>query len=174
MERPSLVAVGKIGRPHGLRGGVKVYPYGESLASMSNGDVVYVRLPGGTKDSPLTLTGILPQGKFIIVHMAEIGARDVAEDLVGAEILLPVESLPPTEEGEYYHFQIIGLTVETLDGRSVGVVQGVLEAGGNDIYSVDREGKEILIPAVEGIICSIDLEHGRMVIDPPEGLIDDL
>lgn len=175
MKEPHLIAVGKIVRPHGLRGAVKVYPYGESLATREVGDKLLLQPAADTlKRDDLTLQSLKPQGKFLLVQFKELTRIEEAQTVVGQEVFLPEDRLPTPEEGEYYHFQLIGLRVETLQGRPVGILQGIIETGGHDIYSVENEGREILIPAVDEIITEIDLERGLMVIDPPEGLLDDL
>jgi len=95
-------------------------------------------------------------------------------EVAGAEIFLPEDCLPPPSDNEYYQYQLLGLKVETLQGRRIGTLRGILETGDADVYSIDFHGKEILIPAVDEIIVKIDLKQGLIVVDPPEGLIDDL
>jgi 16S rRNA processing protein RimM len=73
-------------------------------------------------------------------------------------------------DGEYYQFQLIGLAVETKDGERLGTLRSIFETGGNDVYVVDCGGKELLVPAIEDVVCEIDLENNRMIVDLPEGL----
>lgn len=175
MKEPRLIPVGKIARTHGVRGAVKVYPYGESLAIQEAGDKLILEpSAGASKLHELTLLSLKPQGKFLLAQFEELTSMEEARAMVGQEVFLREDRLPPTEEGEYYHYQLIGLKVETVQGKHVGVLRGILETGGHDIYSVESEGKEILIPAVDEFISEVDLENGRIVIDPPPGLIDDL
>ncbi len=171
MKEPCLIPVGKIQRTHGIRGALKVHPYGETLFAQGAGDKLFLS-PGGTV--ALTLSACRPQGKALVCSFEEIASIDQAQSFVGEEIFLPEDRLPPTSDGEYYHFQLIGLIAETPDGDRIGILQKIIETGSNDVYVVDREGKEILIPAIEGVICEVDLERGRMVVDLPEGLVDDL
>ncbi|MHC1743756.1 MAG: ribosome maturation factor RimM [Syntrophobacteraceae bacterium] len=174
MGEPRLVAVGRIVRTHGVRGAVKVFAYGETLRGLGPGVVFLVRHPSASLPSKLTAVEIRPQGKHLLMRFEEILGMESAEALVGADIQILEEQLPPLEEGEFYHFQLIGLNVVTAQGKPVGTIRSIMEAGGHDVYVVDRQGGEALIPAVEEVIREIDLEGGRMVIDPPEGLIDDL
>lgn len=174
MEKPCLIPVGKIVRTHGVRGAVKVYAYGESLAVQKAGAKLFLRLPAGAEKSQLTVLSLKAHGRLWMVQFEELTDIDEAQSVVGEEIFLPEDSLPPTSEGEYYHYQLIGLTVETTDGKEIGVLRGIIETGSNDVYLIKREEKEVLIPAVDEIIRRIDLERGRMVVDPPDGLIDDL
>lgn len=174
MEESRLVPVGKIVRTHGVRGVVKVLPYGESMALQGSGEKVF--LAGSLNETPaiLTILSSKSQGRVLLVHFHGVTNMDEAQEMVGREVLLPEDRLPSTREGEYYHYRLIGLQVVTKRGNTVGVVRGIIETGGNDVYSIDCDGMEYLVPAVEGVIVEVDLRRNRMVIDPPEGLMDDL
>jgi 16S rRNA processing protein RimM len=172
MEDYRLVPVGKIVRTHGVRGAVKVYAYGNSLAAQERGGCVYLRKLSGSGQSALTIVSVAPQGRLLLVVFGELKSLEEAETLIGEELFLPEDKLPLREEGEYYYYQIIGLSVELKDGSGVGTVRSIIETGSNDVYVVESGGKEVLIPAVEDVICEIDLERGRIIIDPPEGLLD--
>ena len=157
-----------------MRGALKIYTYGETLGEQAAGDTLFLNPETGGENVALTLTTLRPQGKFWIVEFRECSSMEDAQALLGEEVFIPEDRLPPAEEGEYYHFQLLGLEVETLDGKSVGILTGIMETPGNDVYVVDNRGREVLVPAVQEIVCSVDLELGKMVIDPPEGLLDDL
>jgi len=167
-----MIPVGRITRTHGIRGAVKINPYGESLAVQPAGGKVYLRAQAAMEARELTIESLRPQGNLFIAKLAEITTMEDAEAVRGEEVFLPEESIPPASEGEYYHYQLIGLVVEAKDGAEIGVLRGIIETRGSDVYSIDCGGREILIPAVEGIVCEVDLERGRITIDPPEGLMD--
>jgi 16S rRNA processing protein RimM len=174
MKEPRLIPVGKIVRTHGVRGGVKIHAYGESLSAQQAGSKLYLNPEGHGRRSWLTLVRIKPQGKHLLAEIEELTSIDLAQEVIGEELYLPLDCLPPTTDDEYYHYQLIGLGVETTEGKEVGVLSGIIETPANDVFVVKREGKEVLIPAVADVVCRVDLERGRMVIDPPEGLMDDL
>jgi 16S rRNA processing protein RimM len=175
MTESRLIPVGKVGRVHGIRGAVKIYPYGESLAEQHAGNQLHLRgsIPGG-EEITLTIVSIRPQGKLWIGEFREIIGIDEAKKLVGEELFLPQDRLPPASEDEYYHYQLIGLKVATTQGAFLGRLTAIIETGGNDVYVVDHEGKETLIPALVDVVVEVDLTRGQMIVDPPEGLIDDL
>jgi 16S rRNA processing protein RimM len=173
MATPRLVPVGKISRAHGIRGALKIYPYGESLAVQQTGDILYLHAHDG-QTIELTLVSLRPSGRLLIGEFEEIHTREHAEKFLGAEISLPLEHLSPTSKDEYYYFQLIGLQVETREGSLLGTLTRIIETGSNDVYVVNREGKELLIPALLDVILEVDLVRGRMVVQLPEGLIDDL
>lgn len=174
MEESRLVPVGKIVRTHGVRGAVKVLPYGESMALQGAGEKVFLADPPNEMPATLTIVSSKSQGRVLLVYFRGVTNMDEAQGIVGREVLLPEDRLPPTQEDEYYHYQLIGLHVETSRGDSIGVLRGVIETGGTDVYSIDHDGREFLVPAVEGVIVEVDLQRNRMVIDPPEGLMDGL
>lgn len=170
-----MVPVGKIGRAHGVRGALRLYPYGESLAQQQAGDRLRVSdTARGGKEDTLTLTNLRPQGKFLIAQFSEITSLEEAERFIGHEVLLPMDRLAKTSEGEYYHCQLIGLEVRTIDGKVLGKIARIIETGSNDVYEVDHQGGEVLIPALEDVIVEVDLARGEMTVDPPEGLMNDL
>jgi 16S rRNA processing protein RimM len=169
-----FVSIGRISRTHGVRGALKVVPYGETLGEQSAGEKLFLNPDAKGVRPELTLAALRPQGKFWVVQFHELSDMDAAQRVVGEELFVPEDRLSPTEEGEYYHFQLLGLSVVTVGGRYLGILERIMETGANDVYVVNCEGKELLVPAVEGIICEVDLALGKMVIDPPEGLMDDL
>jgi 16S rRNA processing protein RimM len=174
MNVSRLIPVGKIARTHGLRGAVKIFPYGETLDELKPGGKLFLHPASDSKQSELTLVHSRSQGKFRVVQFAELPDVDAAQRVVEQEVFLPEECLPATSEGEYYHYQLIGLRVETAGGKPMGILRGIIETRGNDVYVLDHAGREILVPAITEVILEVDLQAGKMVIEPPEGLIDDL
>jgi 16S rRNA processing protein RimM len=171
--KPRLVAVGKIVRTHGVRGAVKIYPYGETLAALSAGAELQVG-PHAGATRLLTIASLRLQGRHLLAQFAEVTDMHGAQEVVGAELLVSEQSIEPTAEGEYYHYQLLGLEVTTRAGVRLGDIKHIMTTGSNDVYVVESDGKEILVPAIADVIISVDLERGFMVVDLPEGLIDDL
>jgi len=169
-----LVPVGKITKPHGVRGALKIFPYGETLAAQRAGDVLFLRPDACLQSSSLTISDIRSQGRVLVVGFEEFSSLEDAKDFVGEEVYLPENRLPPPSEGEYYHYQLIGLEVETRSGLRLGVLRSIIETGGNDVYVVERGGSEVLIPALEDVIIRVDVDRRMMVVELPEGLMDDL
>ena len=84
------------------------------------------------------------------------------------------EEVLPLPKGHYYHYQIVGLLVETEGGTVLGRVTEVLETGSNDVYLVkDDQGREFLLPALKEVIRDIDLEKGLMLVRPLPGMLED-
>ena len=173
MAEPRWVPVGKIGRAHGVHGVVRVLAYGETLATRTKGDKLYLRSRAGAVRE-LTIETLTWHQRTWLAHFTGFTAREACRDLTGQEIFLPEDQLPQLEDDEYYHYQLIGLKVETVDGSFLGLLREILPAGSHDVYVVEHDDKEILIPATEQVVLAIDLLESRMRVALPEGLIDDL
>ncbi|MBI5140777.1 MAG: 16S rRNA processing protein RimM [Nitrospirae bacterium] len=167
-----LALLGKVVSVRGLRGELKVFPHTDSpdffcdiesvLVRDASGGMVRMRIADARHDNGMAL-----------IRFEGVNSRDDAERLRGAELLLPAAEMPPLPDGRYYRFQIEGLDVRTNDGRRLGVVEEIMETGGNDVYVVRPEhGPEILVPAIPDVIVSVDLEKGEIVIEPLEGMIE--
>ncbi|TPW11047.1 MAG: 16S rRNA processing protein RimM, partial [bacterium] len=101
-----------------------------------------------------------------------IDRREEAEELLGGTLSIPRNELLPAPDDAFYVSDLMGLDVVTVAGELVGPLTAVYPGSGHDVYGVDKGGREVLIPAVEPIVVSIDLVAHRMTIDPPEGLLD--
>ena len=109
---------------------------------------------------------------WAIIKLHTINRLEDAQKLQGQPVEIDHSQLQPLPEGQYYHFQLIGLEVWTTQDKLLGNITDILSAKSNDNYVVaGREGK-ILIPAIEDVVKSIDLEQGRIVIEPLEGLLN--
>lgn len=104
--------------------------------------------------------------------MRGIDNLDSAQDLAGKEIWIPEEDLQPLDRDGYYLFQLIGCSVVTESGDSVGLVKDVLFITENDLLVVEKGEREMFIPFTESICVKMNLEKGEIVIDPPDGLLD--
>lgn len=142
--------------------------YGDTLVEMEAGEKLFAIEAAAPVQ--LTLSSLRPQKKFWIAQFEEIESREQAEALAGNDIFINKDRLPGLPAGEYYHFQLIGLAVVTEEGKPLGMLKAVLETGSNDVYVVESEGEELLIPAIEEVIVEVDLPNGKLVVNLPEGL----
>ncbi|MBW1980351.1 MAG: 16S rRNA processing protein RimM [Deltaproteobacteria bacterium] len=167
MVSEDLLPIGKIVKTHGLRGHLKVVPSGEVLASLTAGETVLARLRDGTLRR-LTVEEVRPHQRAYLVVSREIDSRESAAALVGAELCLPESKLPPLGPDEFYWHQLVGLEVVNSKGDKLGTLEQIIETGSNDVYVVRKGKQEILIPATHEAVLEVNLEEGRMVVDPPE------
>jgi len=108
----------------------------------------------------------------LILKLAGVDTISQVERLVGAELGVPEEQLPPAEEGLFYTFQLKGCQVVTAGGKALGTVTEVLDSGGTHILKVDGDEGEILIPFAQSYLRKVDLGQRRIEVDLPEGLAD--
>jgi 16S rRNA processing protein RimM len=108
----------------------------------------------------------------LILKLRGIDSISQAESLVGAELGVSAEQLPPAEEGLFYTFQLRGCEVVAADGKSLGTVTEVLDSGGTHILKVDGTAGEVLIPFAQSYLRKVDLGQRRIEVDLPEGLTD--
>jgi len=162
------VLVGVVRGAHGTVGEVKVAVASDFPERFQQPQAVFIRR--GNQGQLMRVTGSRPgPGKGqVILKFEGIDDRDTAQALRGAELHLTEQQLMPLAAGQYYQFQLLGLQVVTTTGESLGPVTEVLRTGANDVYVTDQA----LIPAIDSVVKQIDLEAGRMIIEPVEGLLD--
>jgi 16S rRNA processing protein RimM len=163
---PEFLIVGYILAPWGLRGEVKVEVATDFPERLAPQKLVYLNA------RPLEIESCRPHKQHLVVKLATIDSVEDAEKLRGQDLTIPRSELYPLPEGQYYTFQLIGLKVVTTEGKTLGRITEIMATGSNDVYIVEGKRSEILIPAIEDVVKSIDLEKGKMVIEAIEGLLD--
>lgn len=166
--RPAeYVAVGRVVRPHGVRGTLLVEPISDLIHSLEPGTEVHL----AREERPTRVVYLKAHKDRYLLQVADCNDRDEAEQWRGAEVLLAGDRTEELPEGTYYHWQIIGLQVVTESGEALGTVSRILETGANDVYVVEREGeKELLLPAIDSVLQEIDLAQERIVVRLLPGL----
>ncbi len=160
------IAVGRINGTWGLHGHVKVTPLTSNSQRFQPDAVLLVN---GQPHRVLDVA--TPQG-YPCVRFEGYASRDLAQALRGALIEIEESDLPALPQDQYYLHDLVGLAVVTTGGRELGRLHEVLRTGANDVYVVRGKGrKEALIPAIPDVVLQVDLEAGRMVIAPLEGLL---
>ena len=166
--------LGRVIGVHGLAGDVVIRTENDDPMNIAR----YPRLqwlePASrrSKDRSLELEACRIHRGAALVRFAGITDRDGAEELVGGTLAIPRSELLPAPEGTVYVADLIGITVVTTGGDTVGPLTAVYPGSGHDVYGVTKDGREVLIPAVEPIVVELDMDARRLVIDPPEGLLD--
>ena len=166
-----LVVVGRISRPHGVKGEIRVRPYTESVITFQEYDRLYIKLRRGAARL-LEITGSRPDKADVLIKVKGLDTRDEARTLSGAEVLVKREWLPDLEEGEYYWTDLIGLNAYDSAGKSLGQVRNMFSGGGGDLMVLAIDGREIWLPFNEEVVTEVDLETERVILSPPEGLLD--
>lgn len=151
------VALAAIAGAHGISGEVRLKLFAQSADSLKLHRQVRVG------DRLLTLAS-LKGDRTPIARFAEVADRNSAEALRGQLLTVPRSALPPLEEGEYYHADLVGLPCETAAGERLGSVVAVEDFGAGDLLEIERpDGRRTMVPFREGVA---DLAEGRVVVDP--------
>jgi len=169
MAEEKYISIGKITGVHGLHGNLKVYSYSGSLDAYEAGCPMLLRNAAGVEKSYIVST-VKPYKKGVLLTLKDVADIDAAEKLVGSELLVSKALLPELEGDEFYWFEIIGMQVFSESGEFLGTVKSIFPTGSNDVYVVKKKGTEIMIPALESVILSIDPDRNSMTVDLPEGL----
>jgi 16S rRNA processing protein RimM len=157
------ITIGKISGVFGIKGWVKVFSYTDPMENILTYSPWLLKKGSQTKTIDV-IDGHL-QGKTITAQLSGIDDRDQAAFLMGWDIFISPEQLPAAAEGEYYWSDLIGLNVETIAGIQLGVVDGLLETGANDVIIVHGE-RERVIPFILGqTVINIDLDVGKMIVE---------
>lgn len=166
-----LLAVGRIGRAHGIRGEVSVEVRTDDPAERF---VPGASLATDPRDSgPLTIEAVRAHSGRLLVRFAGIEDRDAAETLRGVTLLVDSADIPPSDDPDEFHdHELIGLAAVTADGAELGEIVDV-EHYGQDLLVLRRSaGEDALVPFVSAIVTAVDVPAGRVVLDPPPGLLD--
>jgi 16S rRNA processing protein RimM len=164
-----LILVGQITRTHGTRGELKVYPGEGSSGAWRGAREVYLGA-GREEVSRFRVKGVRGGGRFAILALWGVDSLDSAEALKGQHVFVPRDQLPDTEPGSFYAGDLEGVTVADTTGRVLGVLEEIFDNGAHEVYVVRDGSREILLPVVDGVVVEVDLDAGRVVVEPPEGL----
>ncbi|MEW6623281.1 MAG: ribosome maturation factor RimM [Bacillota bacterium] len=163
-HQQELIAIGLISKPHNLQGALKVFPLTDFPERFFETDQVIVEINGQIELAKIEQVKIYKG--FVVIGLEGIDNIEKAERFRGAYLRVPKAQLVKLKPGEYYIFELIGLTVKDLDGTLIGNLTDVLKTGANDVYVVRNDaGSEVLVPALKEIVKNIDLKALEMVID---------
>jgi len=171
-RRPNYLVVGEILRPHGVRGELRMRVLTEQPDRLPQLDHVYLAdAPDDAAPARRALNGVRFNKSYALLSFAGCRDRNEAELLRGKVVMISADQAAPLEEGQYYLFDLIGLRV-IADQIEIGRISEVLQTGANDVYIVEgEEYGEVLVPAHDETIQSINFEAGIINMALPEGLL---
>jgi 16S rRNA processing protein RimM len=170
MGASERVCLGVVTGPHGVRGAVRI----KSFTEEPEGIARYGPLSDETGGRRFELQLIGVAKGVVIARLPGVEDRDQAEALRGLRLHLPRVALPQTEAEEYYHADLIGLEAVLGDGTPVGRVRAVHDFGAGDTLELARPGSPpVMVPFTRAVVPSVELAAGRLVLDPPPGLLDE-
>jgi len=167
---PERILVGLVARAHGLKGEVVVDVLSDAPERFLPGSVVTGAAPGAVEGRDLKVSESRPFQGRLLVTFEGCFTREDAEALRGIELTIERSRVAPLPAGKHYRFELVGLSVRTTAGVSLGSVAEVFGTGSNDVLVVRDKEREILIPMLEGVVISVDIPGRALVVEPPPGL----
>ena len=162
--------VGVIANTHGIRGEVKVFPTTDDVKRFDYLKEAYI--DAGKEKMKVEVSNVRYFKNLVIVKFKGIDNINDIERYKGKDLLVTRENALPLEEGEYYLADIIGANVYTEDGILFGSLEDVIETGANLVYSVQHEGKEVLLPVIDDCVKEVNVEEKKVIVHIMKGLLD--
>ncbi len=165
-----LLVVGRVIRPHGIRGAVIVAPESDWPERFDEGASLLMEAPGGRREH-VTVESATPHKGKLLVCLAGVGDRDTAEKLNGRYLLVRARDAAPLGENEYWAHDLVGMSVVEEDGRVLGEVGEVIFGHAQDLLAVRGVDKEFQVPLVGEFVKSVDTGERVIVVKVIEGMV---
>lgn len=165
-----MIPIGRVIRSQGNKGELKTKIYCKPEEESFFFHEICFKLNEGV--SRYKVSSFRVHKDFFILKLETVDSISQAESFVGKDILIPEKDLETLDKEHYYNFQIMECAVFTKDGHMVGTVRDIINIKDNDLLEIEKEGKIILIPFSQSICLEVDPEKKRIVIDPPNGLLE--
>jgi 16S rRNA processing protein RimM len=165
-----LIPLGEIVATHGINGWLKLKPYNTQTTVLTAARQVWLEKDGTRRMDEIAMSQAY-KNQFL-VKLSGVDHIDDAQRRVGSVLSVTEQDLGSLPAGEYYHYQVVGLEVFDTQGGRIGVVTRTWSTPAGELYVVTGTLKEHLIPAVKEIIEKVDFANGKVIINPPEGLLD--
>jgi len=166
--KSDFLLIGKVAKPHGLRGQVKVLSYASSNDSFFVGQKVF--LGEGEEKKVLLISGVKVQPHGLLLNFQGLDNREQAEGLSGSSLYIDKKDLKALPEGEFYWHQLIGSRVFNDQGRFLGIMEEIFPTPAHDIWIIRDGKKEVLLPAVEDFVLSVNVPRGEIRVRDLYGL----
>ncbi len=171
MTTDQKICVGAIAGAYGVAGEVRLKSYCAEPTDIAN--YAPLTTEDGSRSFTVSLTRAIKNG--LAVRLSGVTTKEDADALKGVQLFVPRDALPSLPDDEYYHSDLIGLQVLDTGGTVLGAVVNVLNHGAGDLLEIKAEGQSdtVLMPFSLAVVPTVDLESGRIISDPPEGLFKD-
>ena len=163
LDPATAVTVGRILSPHGVRGDVKVHPLTDFPERFQSGAILWLT------GRPVRVERSRWQGRIVVIKLEGIDSRETVAALRDEELMVP-EPAELQEEGVFYHHDILGMTVRDLEGNELGSVTDIFSTGSNDVYVIEGERGQLLLPALDDVVHNVDVAGKIMTVELMEGL----
>lgn len=163
-----FIVIGVITKPHGVQGELRIKSYTDEPKRFTWLEQVYI---GANDPQPMEVEQARVHQDKVLLKLTAVTNRNDAEALRGQWLMVPEDQALPLEDGEYFLFQLKGLTVVTTDGETLGTLTEIIETGANNVFVVKGEKGELLLPDIDDVVQEIDFDNGRMLVTLLPGLI---
>lgn len=161
------ITIGKVTGAVGLRGEIRIFHNADDPEQMKSYETISI---DGTEYEILS---VRHKKKIPIIKLSGVNDRNTAEALMGKEIFIDGEDLPELPDDSYYIKDLVGLNVLSADGEKIGVLTEVISGTAQDVYEIELTDKrKMLVPAVSDFIVEINVDEGKIVVNPPDGVED--
>lgn len=167
----NLLLVGKVIKPHGVRGLLRVWSYAGTGESFKHSEMIFFQRDCQEPEE-FQILEMKPHKNFFLMKLYGLDSLEKAAKYRGAGILIRKDQLIRNGPDENFWFELIGLKVYLDTGRFLGYLREIMPTGSNDVYVVKSSDSEFLIPAIHEVIKEINLDSGIMIISEMEGLLD--
>ena len=165
----NLLLVGKVIRPHGLRGLLRVWSYSQSDETFLNKETIFLKADPEVFN-PIRVISVTPHKNIYLMELDGLNSLEEAERFRGAEVFVNKDDLVRNDKNEYFWYELIGLQVFLDTDLYLGTLTEIMVTGSNDIYVVRKGKNELLVPAIHDVVKEIDLENKKMIITEMQGL----
>ena len=168
-ESSDRVAVGRILRPHGVRGELKVEVWSDVEGRFDAGNELYLNVHGRIRR--IRIEQARPERGNILLRISGIDDRDQAEEVRNARFEVDASEVPEPPEGFYYHYQLVGCACHEEETGELGTVVEVVEDGGGFLLRVEKDDRSVLVPFVDAFLTNVDVVARRIDLRLPDGLV---
>ena len=163
------VAVGRVLRPHGVRGELKVEVWTDVDGRFDAGSELFLNVGGRSRR--VEIRSVRPERGQLLIRVSGIDDRDAAEEVRNARFEVDASDVPEPPEGFYYHFQLVGCVCHEEEAGELGTVAEVVEDGGGFLLRAEKDGQSVLIPFVDAFLSNVDVVGRRIDLRLPDGLL---
>ena len=167
MDKSTSFTIGKVTGVHGLNGNLKVCSFAASMDTFCPGRLVFLK-SGQAMSTPYSIVKVSAHKKGVILQLDGVDSRNLAEDLVGCEVLIERDQLPEPEKDTWYWQDLYGLEVVDRDRGFIGKISKIFPTGANDVLVVTDNTRETLVTMHKHFVDSIDMDAGTMKTTLPE------
>ncbi|MFH1454317.1 MAG: ribosome maturation factor RimM [Armatimonadota bacterium] len=167
--RLKFITIGKIIGRFGIRGQVKIQILTDFPERFFSGEELYIHIPSSPDPVTISISGAFNHKGAIVANISNCSSPEDADKIKGAEIKITEAQLKKLDDNTYYHFDLIGMEVYNTKDSNIGKIKDIISLPSNDVYIVKlKNGKELLVPAINRYIKKVDVDNKKIIIEEPE------